>query len=161
MIRWLAWAALLVSPAAAHQTIGAYKSWAAFRDASPPRCYAIATPVRAGGNLARRPYASVAIWPGRGLGESLQVRLSRERDPTSRVTLSVGERRFVLAADRIDAWATDGPSDRAIVAAIRSGRSMSIEGVGRSGASFADVYALGGAATAIDSAALACRKRRS
>lgn len=161
MTRWLAWAALLVSPAAGHETIGAYKGWAAFRDARPPRCYAIAAPVRAGGNTARRPYASVAIWPGRGLGETLQVRLSRERNPTSPVTLSVGERRFALVADRIDAWATDGPSDRAIVAAIRSGRSMSIEAVGRGGAPFADVYALSGAATAIDAAALTCLKRRS
>jgi hypothetical protein len=159
MRRAIAWAALLGAPAAARETIGAYKGWAAFRDAVPARCYAIAEPVRAGGSAGWRPFASVATWPGRGLGESLHIRLSRERDPSRPVTLSVGDRRFVLAADRIDAWATDGPSDRALVAAIRSGRSMSVEAVGAGGRPFADVYALGGAATAIDAAALACRGR--
>ncbi|WP_242096494.1 hypothetical protein [Sphingomonas sp. CROZ-RG-20F-R02-07] len=164
MKRWLARllfasAVGLAMPVAARETIGAYKGWAAFRDAVPARCYAIAAPVRAGGQARWRPFASIATWPGRRLGQSLHVRLSHERDRASAVTLSVGERRFVLAADRIDAWATDAPSDRALVAAIRSGRSMSVEAVGVGGRPFADVYALGGAATAIDAAAIACRAR--
>ena len=75
------------------------------------------------------------------------------------VTLSVGERRFALVGRGADAWATDGPSDRAIVAAMRGGRSMSVETVAAGGAPFADVYALTGAATAIDAAALACAGR--
>ena len=75
------------------------------------------------------------------------------------MTLSIGERRFILAAGTRDAWATDAPSERAIVDAMRSGRSMSVEGVGAGGAPFADVYALAGAATAIDAATLACVTR--
>lgn len=159
MTRALLWLALIAAPVAGRETIGAYKGWAAFRDATPARCYAIAAPVRAGGSERWRPFASIARWPGRGLSGSLHLRLSRERDASSPVTLSVGERRFVLAADRIDAWATDGPSDRALVTAIRSGRSMSVEAVARGGRPFADVYALGGAATAIDAAMLACAGR--
>lgn len=159
MRRVLAVAALIAAPVGGHETIGAFKGWAAFRDATPARCYAIAEPLRAGGSARWRPFASVAAWPGRGLGESLHIRLSRERDAARPVTLSVGERRFVLAADRVDAWATDGPSDRAIVTAIRSGRSLSVEAVARGGRPFADVYALGGAATAIDAATLACATR--
>jgi hypothetical protein len=62
-----------------------------------------------------------------------------------------------MVANGLDAWASDAPSDRAIVAALRSGRSMSVEAVGVGGRPFADVYALSGAATAIDAAVLACR----
>ena len=47
-------------------------------------------------------------------------------------------------------------SNAALVAAMRGGRSMSIESVAENGAPFVDVYALAGAATAIDAAALGC-----
>ncbi len=141
-------------PASARDTIGIYKGWGSFRDASPARCYAIARPVMAGGRSSG--FASVATWPKRGLRASLYVRFSRERDRSAGVTLTVGERRFALVANGLDAWASDAPSDRAIVAAMRSGRSMSVEAVGAGGRPFADVYALSGAATAIDAAVLAC-----
>lgn len=153
----IAAASLAATPAAARETIGIYQGWGAFRDATPPRCYAIARPIAAGGRTGG--FASIASWPGRGLRNSLYVHLSRERDRSAGVTLSVGERRFRLIATGVDAWATDAPSDRALVAAIRAGRSMSVEAVGVGGRPFADVYALGGAATAIDAAALACLRR--
>ena len=149
-------AALLLLVAAAapgdRETLGVFKGWGAFRDRSPARCFAIARPVGTG----RGGFASVASWPERGLRSSLHVHLSRARDRSAPVTLSVGERRFVLAANTADAWATDAPSDRAIVVALRGGRSMSVEAVGEGGRPFADSYALIGAATAIDAAALAC-----
>lgn len=153
-------AAVLLLVAAAvgsgRETIGVYKGWGAFRDRTPPRCFAIARPVGTG----RTGFASVATWPGRGLRSSLHVRLSRPRDRSAGVTLSVGgvggERRFTLVANTADAWAADAPSDRAIVAALRGGRSMSVEAVGEGGRPFADTYALAGVATAIDAAALAC-----
>ncbi|WP_375422662.1 invasion associated locus B family protein [uncultured Sphingomonas sp.] len=143
-------------PGAGRTTIGIYEGWGAFRDAAPARCYAIARPIAAEGRSGG--FASVATWPGRGLRNSLYVRLSRERDRSAGVTLSVGDRRFALVATGVDAWATDAPSDRALVAAIRGGRSMSVEAVGVGGRPFADVYALGGAATAIDAAALGCAR---
>ena len=157
-IEALLWVAALATPAAARDRIGIYKGWGAFRDAQPSRCYAIAQPQVTGGRS--RGWASIATWPDRGLHGSLHVRLSRERDRSAGVTLSVGERRFALVANGVDAWAADAPSDRAIVTALRSGRSMSVETVGVRGGPFADTYSLAGAATAIDAAALACAGRR-
>lgn len=145
---------LLASPAVARDSIGVWGRWGAFSDPSPRRCFAIAQPVdpdhRAG-------FASIANWPGQNIRGQLHVRLSRGRAGNARVTLSIGERRFDLVAGTDDAWAPDTRTDAAIVAAMRSGRSMSVEGLGRDGSAFADVYALSGAATAIDAAALACR----
>ncbi|WP_294138600.1 hypothetical protein [Sphingomonas sp.] len=153
-MRLLLAALLVAAPATARETIGVYRSWGAFRDAAPARCYAIARPVAAGGRSGG--WASVASWPARGLRSSLHVRLSRERDRSAPVTLTVGERRFELAANGLDAWAADAPSDRAIAAALRSGRSMSVEAVGAGGRPFADVYLLAGGAIAIGAAALGC-----
>ena len=145
------------APVPGREAIGVYQGWGAFRDLRPPRCFAIAQPF----GLAKRlgGFAGVATWPGRGLRSSVHVRLSRPVDRGSTVTLSVGERRFALAARDRDAWAADAASDRAIVSAMRSGRSMSVEAVGPGRRPFADVYALAGAATAIDAAALACAGR--
>lgn len=147
------------APAWGRETIGVFESWGAFTDPAPLHCYAIAQPVQSGGSSRWRPFASVADWPGQGARNQLHLRLSRARDPRARVTLSVGERRFELVAGEADAWAPDARADAAIVAAIRSGRSMSVETLAKSGGPFADVYALGGAATAIDAAALACVRR--
>lgn len=143
---------LATVPASARDTIGVWQRWGAFCDAAPPRCYAIARSV--GGRP--RGAASVATWPGRGLRNSLHLRLSRPRHRALPITLTIGERRFQLVGTAQDAWAADAPSDRAIVAAMRGGRAMSVEAVSAGGRPFADAYPLAGAATAIDAAALAC-----
>jgi hypothetical protein len=151
---------LLAAPAVAEPSsrtsLGVFDRWGAFVDVTPRRCYAIAQPVSAGRSVRWRPFASIATWPGKGARNQLNVRLSRERDSRARVTLSVGERRFALVAGSIDAWSPDKRTDAAVVAAIRSGRSMSVESLSKAGVPFADVYTLRGAATAIDAAALGC-----
>lgn len=137
------------------ESLGVFDAWGAFRDAAPARCYAIGQPVRARNGA----FASIANWPRAGARGQVHIRLSRARDPRAKVTVAIGERRFELIAGATDAWAPDARTDRAIVAAIRSSRSMSVESVARGGGAFADVYALKGAATAIDAAAMGCARR--
>jgi hypothetical protein len=152
--------ALLLATALALQdqgreSLGVFDGWGAFRDAAPARCYAIGQPVRGRAGA----FSSIANWPRSGARNQFHVRFSRDRDPRAKVTLAIGERRFELIAGARDAWAPDARTDRAIVAAIRSSRSMSVESVARAGGAFADVYALKGAATAIDAAAMGCARR--
>ena len=143
--------------AQARVPLGTFEGWGAFRDPSPLRCFAIARPVEKHANA--QPFASVATWPRDAVRNQLHIRLSRARAPDARVTLSIGEPRFELQAGDADAWAPDARTDAAIVAAMRAGRSMSVETMGANGAPFADSYALRGAATAIDAAALGCAGR--
>jgi hypothetical protein len=145
--------ALALQAATTRQSLGIFERWGAFRE--PQRCFAIAQPVR-----ARSPgFASVASFPAQRVRGQFHARLSRARNDRAQVTLSIGERRFQLAAGASDAWAPDARTDSAIVAAIRSARSMSVESVDAQGRPFADTYALRGAATAIDAAALGCARR--
>ena len=148
-------AAALVTQEQGRESLGVFDGWGAFRDAAPARCYAISQPVRGG----RAAFASIANWPRSGARGQVHIRLSRARDPRAKVTLAIGERRFELIAGASDAWAPDARTDRAIVAAIRSSRSMSVESVANGGGAFADVYALKGAATAIDASAMGCARR--
>ena len=147
------WIALLL--AAERTPLGIYAGWGAFREGDPPRCFAIATPAggRTGGT---RPFASVVARFGADRRSALFVRLSASRRRGAPVTLSIGERRFPLAAGDTAAWSRDAATDRAIVAAMRGARSMSVATVAASGRPFADTYALRGAASAIDAAALGC-----
>lgn len=142
----------------ARDSLGVFEGWGAFRDPAVPRCYAIALP--AGGFRGARGFASVGNWPRQRVRGQVHVRLSRMRAGNAPVTLSVGERRFPLVAGQMDAWARDPRDDAAIIAAMRSGGSMSVTSLDVRGRAFADSYALRGAATAIDAAALGCARLR-
>jgi hypothetical protein len=135
---------LMSSPALARDSLGVFEGWGAFRDAQPTRCYAISSPARSGGNGRWRPFASVAHWPLQRVRGQLHIRLSRVVRRGAALTLTIDDRRWPLVAGKADAWAPDGRFDAAIIAAMRSGRSMSVEAV---------------AATAIDAAALGCARR--
>lgn len=149
-------AALIAAPALAKERLGAWQSWAAFRDAETPRCYAIGAPQEASGDSG---YIAVGFWPKRGLGHQVYVQLSRERSANSGITLSAGGRRFRLIARGNGGWAKDRQMDIAIIAAIRASQSISITSVARDGRTIVDAYATRGAASAIDAAALGCAKR--
>ena len=142
----------------AKYSLGSFDSWAAFRDEGPARCFAIAEPVRGGGGKWR-PFATVSTWPLSGVRGQVYVRLGRQLRQGAPVTLIVEDRRFALVAGGADAWAPDPRADAAIVAAIRSARTMSVASVAATGGGFAETYMLKGAATAIDAAALGCARR--
>lgn len=157
LISWcIASAALsLAGPASARETLGVFERWGAFRDARPPRCFAIAEPIRAVPKSAQwRPFASIAVWPALNQRNQLHIRLRQSRPGSGRALLSIGGKRFALIAGGADAWAPDARTDAAIVAAMRSADRMTVSSGGSS-----DSYVLRGAATAIDAATLGCTRR--
>ena len=148
--------ALIAAPLIAKDRLGVYQSWAAFKDVETPRCYAISAPEEVIGGSTQRAYLSVGFWPKKRVTHQIYVRLSRERSSNSGVTLSAGGRRFRMAASPNGGWAVDRKMDLAIIAAIRSSSALSVESIGRDGRTIVDAYALKGAPSAIDAAALGC-----
>jgi hypothetical protein len=147
---------LTAEAAVARDTIAVFNDWGAFHE-NGPVCFAIAEPAEPERG-AGRASISVSYWPKQGIDRQVHVRLSRVPRGRARVTLSVGDSTFELAARGFDAWPRDRIADANIVAALRRGSSMSVQSVGPLGG-FADVYRLRGAASAIDAAALDCAKR--
>lgn len=147
-------------PVLAKESLGIFSSWGAFRDADVPRCYAIAESEEITGKAERKSYVSVGFWPKRNIRAQIHVRLSRDRSSNSRVIVGVGGRRFQLTANQSDGWSQDKRMDAAIIAALRSANSMTIESTGRDGKPIVDAYLLRGAATAIDAASLGCSRLR-
>lgn len=149
----------LAAPAWAQpQSLGAFGHWAAFRDGG--RCYAIAQPHQAPAAQGWQPFASIGIWPGRGRGGQLHIRLSREQRAGSAVLLRIDGRLFQLTGAGRDAWAPDGRADAEIQAAMRTGVDLVVETRSTEGLQVRDFYRLRGAATAMDAAAIACAPRR-
>lgn len=152
-------AALLVAgaPVAARESLGVFDGWAAFRDASPQRCYAVA---KAQGKSPAPAYATISHWPARSVRGAVHLVLSRDVADQRPVRLVVGGKRFELVAKGRNAWARDTREDAAIVAALRSAARMSVSATSAGGGTFTDRYTLVGAATAIDAATVGCAQKR-
>lgn len=149
----------LAAPLAAKDSLGVFSDWGAFRDASVPRCYAIAVPAASRASREFEPYATIGTWPRRNLRGQVHFRLSRKLAEGAKVALSVGGRNFRLTGGGADAWAEDRRMDAAIVAAMRSASRMTVRATDTRGRRFANSYSLAGAATAMDAATLACARR--
>lgn len=156
MTRFLTLALLfLAAPLAARDSLGVFDTWAAFRDASPKRCYAIAKPQQA---PTREASASIATWPDRKVRGQVHFVLSREVADAASVKVRIGSRGFALVAKGRNAWAADARMDAAIIAALRSATVMSVTARNAQGRRFTDRYPLAGAATAIDAASVGCAR---
>jgi hypothetical protein len=146
----------LAAPLAARESLGVYDGWAAFSDASPRRCYAIA---KAQGKPPAPAYATISTWPERKVRGAVHIVLSRDVADKASVRLVVGNTRFTLVAKGRNAWAKDARDDAAIVAALRAAARMSVSASSAKGGTFTDRYTLAGVATAMDAATVGCAKR--
>lgn len=153
-------AALVAAPASARDSLGLYATWGAFRDPATPRCYALAMAEPSARRRDYQPYAAIGTWPRRGVRNQVHVRLSRRLARNAPVVLSLGERRFRLIGGGGDAWAATPSDNAAIIAAMRSAERMRISARDVQGRSFADVWPMAGAASAMDAAAIGCARVR-
>ncbi len=158
----LAMALLLIvgTPALARDSLGMFSGWGAFRDPAVPRCYAIAMAQPSAFEREFQPYAAVGNWPKRGVRGQFHLRLSRRMSPAGAITLTIGGQHFTLTGGGGDAWAVDQRMDAAIIAAMRSARSMTVNARDANGRGFSNTWELAGAATAMDAAAIGCARLR-
>lgn len=155
---------MLAAPAIARDSLGIYEGWGAFRDPAAggagPRCYAIAKAEPSRLQRDYEPFAAIGTWPRAGLRNQVHFRLSRRLAPGSPIVLNIAGQRFTLTGGGGDAWAADRRMDAAVVAAMRSATSMTVSARGASGGGFSNTWALAGAATAMDAAAIGCAQLR-
>jgi hypothetical protein len=148
----------IAAPALARDSLGLYAKWGAFRDPIAPRCYAIAMAEPSAMQRAYQPFAAVGTWPRRGVRNQVHFRLSRPVAANSPIVLAMGDRRFALTGGGGDAWAANPRDNAAIVAAMRSAPVMQVSARDIRGRRFANIWALPGAASAMDAAAIGCAR---
>jgi hypothetical protein len=158
-VKWvmgLATTAMLAAPALGRDSLGIYEGWGAFRDSSPKRCYAISQPTQ--GEGSKGPYATLSWWPEKAVKGQFHAKLSRTAKAGSAAYLVAAGRRWRMKAEGRNMWGPSARHDAFIFAALRSASGMTISGTAENGDRFADRYALKGAASAFDAAALGCAK---
>src|SRR5690606_3615103 len=75
---------LAATPALARDSLGIFASWGTFRDPAVPRCYAIAMAEPGWRRRDYQPFATIGIWPRRGVRNQVHFRLSRKLAPNRR-----------------------------------------------------------------------------
>ena len=150
----------LAAPVHARESLGIYTQWGAFRDPVVPRCYAIAKALPSTLQRDYEPYATVGTWPRRKIRNQIHFRLSRKLAAQPRLTILIGGERFALTGSGADAWASDARVNAAIIARMRSAKSMTVSATGANGKRFSNSWPLAGAASAMDSASLGCARLR-
>ena len=152
-------AALLpAAPAFARDSLGMYADWGAFRDPAVPRCYAIAMAQPSTLRRDYQPYATVGTWPRRALRNQIHFRLSRKMAGDPRIRLNIAGKRYELTGGGGDAWAADERDNAAILADMRTARTMTVSATGMDERRFSSTWQLNGAASAIDAALLGCAR---
>ena len=139
------------------QVVGAWGSWAAIdRGIS---CEAVSRSPRPATRTRPAAVAGFRFAADRRQWGQFHVALSRAPRAGASVMLEVGGRPFLLVARGRDAWSRGSLQDQAIIEAVRVARAMKVEARDSGGRRFTDRFDLGGAPTAIDSAAALCSLR--
>ena len=153
--------ACLTSDALAQRkTIGTFSDWTAFSDGSGGSriCYVGSVPKKAEGKYTRRgdTYTLVSHRPGEKVFGEVSVEAGYTYKPNSEVAVDIDGKKFKLFTKGGNAWATDATADKAIVAAMKSGRRMAIKGTSSRGTLTTDTYSLSGITAAYNAIDKAC-----
>ncbi len=103
--------------------------------------------------------AGLSFTPDHRRWGEFHAELSRVARAGSSVILKVSGQPFLLAGSGNWAWSRGAVQEQAIIAALRTGGTMTVEARDQGGVRFVDPYGLGGAPTAIDAAAARCALR--
>lgn len=149
---------LLPSAAAAEAVeVGVYGDWRAYTEGAT--CYLGAEPKKAEGKykLRDQPYVLVSHRPGdKSLGV-VRIIAGYTYKPGSETDVAIGDKSFRLFTDGGDAWARNARTDRALVAAMKAGKAMTVKGTSSRGTLTTDTYSLTGFTAAYAAIGKACK----
>ncbi len=157
----LAWLAL-PPPASAQgiETLGEFGKWGAyaFDEQGEKACFMASRPVKDEGDYEKRGeiFAIVTHRPAEESRDVVSLEAGYEYKSETPVKVSIDGKDFGLAPHKETAWAADPESDRALVAAMKAGNLMVVEGVSARGTETKDTYSLTGFTKAYQTIGKAC-----
>jgi hypothetical protein len=126
--------------------IGKFRAWSAysFMEDGEKVCYMASSPSRQEGDYTRRGPVFVLIThrPADGTRNVVNMVAGYTYKEGEPVNVRIGEHNFKLYTEKERAWATDDLTDKALIKAMRGGRSMIVEGVSWRGTKTRDTYSL-------------------
>jgi hypothetical protein len=148
--------------AAEPTSLGAFSDWQAFTyQAKDSRvCYIFASPQKSDAvkKVKRDPmYFLVTHFPGRHVKGQVSTIIGYPFKEGSPVTVRVDDKDYALYTQGDTAWAGAPETETAIVAAMKSGKSLVVTGTSSKGTETKDTYSLAGVAAAMDKIDAICK----
>ena len=155
-------AALAQTAASAPKLVSTHKDWTVYEvtDSRGRICYAASEPTRQSGNYSRRdqPAVLVARLPGSPPSEEVSVQPGYAYKKGSTVDVKVGSAGYELFTDGDHAWTRKSEEDRALIAAMKGGSTMTVRGTSSRDTYSLDTYSLSGFTAAYEAMRGACGK---
>jgi hypothetical protein len=153
--------ALGATPAIAQEVklLQKYSDWAAYMsEGSPKVCFAVSQPRDSSPkNVRRGPiYFYVSHYPGDKVAGEISVKMGYPFAPGAKVTVTIGNDKFELFTKDEGAFVEKTEDEAKLVAALKAGSSMKIQGRSARGTNTSDTYSLSGTTDAIERIAKEC-----
>ncbi len=142
------------------QSLGAFGDWRAYAydEKGEKACYIASQPKKDEGNYKRRGeiYAMVTHRPSDKVRDEVSLAAGYLYKAETRVEVSIDGKTFELLPHEDTAWVPDSAGDKKLVAAMRAGRQMVVQGTSSRGTATKDTYSLIGFTKAYKAASKAC-----
>jgi Invasion associated locus B (IalB) protein len=142
-------------------SLGKSGDWEAFTyDAADSKvCYVFSAPTKSEPKTAKRNpvYFMITHWPSRKVKSQPSTFIGYTFKDASAVGLSIEGKKFDLYPVGDMAWTDKAETEKAILAAMKSGKSMTIKGTSARGTETTDTYSLAGISSAMDKIDNACK----
>jgi hypothetical protein len=149
-----------IAEGAGSSQIGSFNAWSAhlLDEQKAKVCYLHAVPEDSSGDYTQRgdTYVQVTHRTSSKSRNEVSVTAGYVYKKDSSVTLTIDGRKFDLFTHADTAWAEDGKTDNALVAAMRAGREMVVGGTSSRGTLTTDRYSLSGFTAAHSAINKAC-----
>ena len=153
----------LAAPAGAEKRdiLGSFTDWDAIvivRDNGERICYMISVPKAAAPEGANRGniFATITHRPKRKVRDEVNIVVGYPFKAGSDASLAIGASRFNLFTEGQGAWAYTPDDDSKMVAAMKSGGSMTVRGTSARGTDTTDQYSLAGFTAAYNAISQSC-----
>ena len=150
-----------IAAAATPQILGEYGDWIAYyyRDNAGPVCYMASTPKKDEGKYSKRGDIFVVVThrPNEKSYDVVNINAGYTYKKNTQVELKIGTKTFYLFTDGDKAWAMKDKDDKDIVAAMKRGSRMIVDGVSSRGTKTKDTYSLTGFTSAYKAISNKCK----
>ncbi|WP_246337469.1 invasion associated locus B family protein [Azospirillum oleiclasticum] len=150
--------------AADPKVLGSFKDWNAFsfEESGNTVCYASSQPKRKEPAAAKRGdiYVLITHRPAEKTFDVVSFMMGYPLKKGVDAAVTIDGKAYSLFTDGESAWARDTETDRALVQAMKAGRSMTIKGTSQRGTTTTDTYSLSGVSDAYEAMGTACNVKR-
>ncbi len=151
------------APPGGATSIGAFKSWTAYTssESDGKMCFVASQPTdtkyQPAGVKSRDPaFFMITIIPAKKIKNEASTIIGYAFKDGSKVAVDVEGAKFTMFTDKDSAWIENPAQEGALVTAMKSGKTMTVQGTSKRGTVSTDTYSLSGIGAALAAIAKAC-----